>query len=156
MIHSWQRLVFGLREPPVPAWGRSCPLLIYGGPQHPKCCWGSGACEGLGRFEGRTCALGAVNSGHTVSFTSAAEGWEGSPLGSIPGVHGTLQLCFPNAIQMKAERGNPISLGIALKCRAAFPPNFVFWLPCCRVTHGVFLLINLFIFCLIIISNSKT
>lgn len=43
--------------------------------------------------------------------------WEGSPLGSVPRVHGTPQLCFSNAIQMKAERGNPVSLGIALKCR---------------------------------------
>lgn len=62
-----------------------------------------------------TCALGAANSGQTSPFRSAAESWEGSPLGSIPGVHGTLQLCFSNAIQMKAERGNPVSLGIALK-----------------------------------------
>lgn len=44
-------------------------------------------------------------------------GWEGSPFGSVPRVHGTPQLCFSNAIQMKAERGNPVSLGIALKCR---------------------------------------
>lgn len=111
-----------------------------------------------GKVSGKalTWALGAVNSGQAAPFRSAAEGWEGSPLGSIPGVHGTLQLCFSNAIQMKAERGNPISLGIALKCRAAFPLNSVFWLPCCRLTHGVFLLINLFIVCLIIISNSKT
>lgn len=42
MIHSWQRsapvpgVLFGLREPPVPAWGRSCPFLVYGGPQVPS------------------------------------------------------------------------------------------------------------------------
>lgn len=49
-----------------------------------------------------------------------APGWEGSPLGFVPCVHGTSQLCFSNAIQMKAGRGNPILLWIALNCREKF------------------------------------
>lgn len=40
--------------------------------------------------------------------------------------------------------------------REVFLLNSVFWLSCCRMTHSVCLLINVFIICLIIFFNSKT
>lgn len=73
--------------------------------------------------QGVTLGPGAVQTHRAARFGVAEgcrPGWEGSPLGSVPRVDGTSQLCFSNAIQMKAERGNPISLGIALRCREKF------------------------------------
>lgn len=67
--------------------------------------------------------LGAVNSGQTSPFRSAAEGWEGSPLGSIPGVLGTVQLCFSNAIQMKAE-GKSHFTGNSSQMTSSFSSEF--------------------------------
>lgn len=74
------------------------------------------------RSEGTMLGPGAVLTHRAAHFRAAegcGPGWEGSLLGSVPHVHGTSQLCFSNAIQMKAERGNPVSLGIALRCISA-------------------------------------
>lgn len=109
-----------------------------------------------------TWALCAVKTGQTAKFRSAAEGCDGLA-GRVPHLAPYLACAWDSAAVFfkchsnESRKGKSRFTGNSSQMqREAFPLNSVFWLCCCRMTHGVFLLINLFIICLIIFYNSKT